>query len=398
MAITAEKMRWIDNVVGKPVCYLLTVYSRLTRLVPRKETRLKAILFTKYLGMGSIVHATPLIRSVKNAYPDARLLFLTFSDNGDFIKSLGLVDEVRCIRTDNLLFFLVDVLRSIRYLRKQKIDCVLNMEFFSKFGAILSFLSGARLTVGYYLKEPWRSRLLSHKVYYNHYKHIAEIFMALGYAIDAGSKDLALEKPLIPPEGKRYIHHFYEEHGINNTHWKIVVNINTSGLFLNRAWPLTNFSTLIEKIITTYGAYIILIGGKGDIPRVEAVVTSLGNHPKAVNLAGKTSVAQLLALMEQVDLVITNDSGPLHLAVMMGTPTISFFGPESPLQYGPHGDNHTVLYKGYYCSPCLHVYNEKNSRCTDNICLKHVSVDEVFAAVERHHAKREHPSHEKLRI
>jgi ADP-heptose:LPS heptosyltransferase len=144
-------MRWIDNVVGKPVCYLLTVYSRLADLIPRKEKPLKTILLTKYLGMGSIVHATPLIRSVKNKYPDARVLFLTFSDNGDFIKSLGLVDEVHCIRTDNLLFFLTDVLASLRHLRKRQIDCVLNMEFFSKFGAIMSFLSGARLTVGYYL-------------------------------------------------------------------------------------------------------------------------------------------------------------------------------------------------------------------------------------------------------
>jgi ADP-heptose:LPS heptosyltransferase len=85
--------------------------------------------------------------------------------------------------------------------------------------------------------------------------------------------------------------------------------------------------------------------------------------------------------LEQVDLVITNDSGPLHLAVMMGTPTISFFGPESPVQYGPRGEKHTVMYKGYYCSPCLHVYNEKNSSCEDNICLKDISVDEVFKMV-----------------
>ena len=171
------------------------------------------------------------------------------------------------------------------------------------------------------------------------------------------------------------------------------MNINTGGLFFNRSWSLTNFSALIEKIINTYGAYIILIGGKSDILRVEEIAASLGTHQKVVNLAGKTSVTQLLALMEQVDLVITNDSGPLHLAVMMGTPTISFFGPESPLQYGPQGGDHTVLYKGYYCSPCLHIYNEKNSRCTDNICLKHISVDEVFAVVERYHAKREQPSH-----
>ena len=83
-------------------------------------------------------------------------------------------------------------------------------------------------------------------------------------------------------------------------------------------------------MVTVYGSKIILIGGEGDIPRVREIVASLNDDKHVVNLAGKTNITQLLALLEQVDLVISNDSGPLHLAVMMGTPTISFFGPESP--------------------------------------------------------------------
>jgi len=396
MSITTEQMRWIDNVVGKPVCYLLTVYALLMNLFPKKEKHLKKILFTKYLGMGSIVQATPLIRSVKIKYPEARIIFLTFVDNKALITALGLIDEVLCIRTNTLLVFLADVLGSLRHLRKERIDCVLNLEFFSKFGAIMSFLSGARITVGYYLKEPWRSHLISHKVYYNHYKHIAEIFMALGNAIEASSKDLSLEKPVIPAEETRHVHRLFEEHGIKNHHFNIAVNINTSSLSLNRSWPLTNFANLIAKMADAYGTRIILIGGKGDIRRVEEMVALLGTHQKAVNLAGKTSITQLLALMEQIDLVITNDSGPLHLAVMMGLPTISFFGPESPLQYGPQGANHTVLYKGYYCSPCLHVYNEKNSKCRDNICLKDISVDEVFEVVARYYRSWEQGSRKEI--
>ena len=398
MAITAEQMRWIDNIVGKPIGYLLTLYSPIRHLFPKKEKPLKTILFTKYLGMGSIVQATPLIRSIRNTYPDARLIFLTFADNEGFIKSLGTINEVVCIRTDNLSVFLRDVLTSLYHLRKEKIDCVLNLEFFSKFGAIMSFLSGARLMVGYYLKEPWRTHLITHKVYYNHYKHITEIFMALGNAIESGSRDLSLEKPAVPAEEKRYVHRLFEEHGIKNHHFKVAVNSNTSGLSLNRSWPLANFTTLIEKMADACEARIILIGGKGDIRRVGKIVASLGNNQSVFNLAGTTSIAQLLALMEEVDLVISNDSGPLHLAVMMGTSTISFFGPESPLQYGPQGGKHTVLYRGYYCSPCLHVYNEKNSRCKDNICLKDISVDEVFEVVTRYYRAWEQQSGKEISV
>jgi ADP-heptose:LPS heptosyltransferase len=374
-------MRWIDNFVGKPICYLLTSYGWVKHLFPSKKKPVKTILLTKYLGMGSIVQATPLIRSIKSTYPEARLIFLTFYDNEGLIKSLGLIDEVLSIRTDSLLSFSLDVIRSLYQLKKKEVDTVLNLEFFSKFGAIITFLSGAQTTIGYYLREPWRTYLISHKVYYNHYKHISEVFMALGKAIDASSKNLSLERPIVNSDERSYIHYIFEEHGIKNNQWKVVVNVNTSWLSSNRCWPLSRFSSLIEKIVNEYGAKIILIGAKRDIPLVEELTFATSIDQNIVNLTGKTNITQLLALLEQVDLVITNDSGPLHLAVMMGTPTISFFGPESPVQYGPRGEKHTVMYKGYYCSPCLHVYNEKNSRCEDNICLKDISVDEVFKVV-----------------
>ena len=396
MPITIEQMRWIDNYLGKPICYLLELYAWAKQLFSKeKEKPIKKILFTKYLGMGSIVQATPLIRSVKQNYPESKIIFITFYDNKDLIKSLGLIDEVLCVRTDNFLVFLSDVLGSLYHLKKEKVDIVLNLEFFSKFGTIISFLSGAEITTGYYLREPWRTYLISHKVYYNHYKHISEVFMALGDTIGASSKDLSLERPMIQSGERSYILHLFEKHGIKNHHWKVVVNINTSGLSLNRSWPLPNFTNLIEKVVKAYGAKIILIGGKRDIPRVGEVVDALSNNQNVINLAGKTSIEQLLALLEQVNLVITNDSGPLHLAIMMGTSTISFFGPESPIQYGPRGDKHTIIYKGYYCSPCLHVYNEKSSRCEDNICLKDISVDEVFKIVAQFYRDWEQTTHER---
>ena len=138
-------------------------------------------------------------------------------------------------------------------------------------------------------------------------------------------------------------------------------------------------------MVDAYTTKIILIGAKRDLPRVDELISLTGNSQNVINLVGKTNIPQLLALLEQVDLVISNDSGPLHLAVMMGTPTISFFGPESPVQYGPREEKHTIMYKSYYCSPCLHVYNEKNSSCEDNICLKDISVDEVFKVVAHYY-------------
>jgi len=92
-------------------------------------------------------------------------------------------------------------------------------------------------------------------------------------------------------------------------------------------------------------------------------------------------VEELLPFLRGCDLFITNDSGPLHMAALVGTPTVSFFGPETPEFYGPLGDSETtaVFYKHLYCSPCLSAYNVKTPVCGgDNRCLQAITVDEVL--------------------
>jgi heptosyltransferase-2 len=109
---------------------------------------------------------------------------------------------------------------------------------------------------------------------------------------------------------------------------------------------------------------------------------SLPAHPNLIDLCGRISVEQLVLLLQRSDLFIGNDSGPLHLAVAAGTPTVSFFGPETPALYGPRGEGHVVLYKDLPCSPCLNVYHSKeNSSCRDNVCMNSIEVEEAWTAV-----------------
>ena len=102
-----------------------------------------------------------------------------------------------------------------------------------------------------------------------------------------------------------------------------------------------------------------------------------------LNVAGKFSLEELCGLLTKSELLITNDSGPLHIAEALAVPTISFFGPETPLLYGPTGDTHVVFYKGIYCSPCLNVHNQKKAPCNgNNVCMQLISPDDVFASTK----------------
>ena len=82
--------------------------------------------------------------------------------------------------------------------------------------------------------------------------------------------------------------------------------------------------------------------------------------------------------------LVTNDSGPLHIAELIRTRTVSFFGPETPVLFGPLGEGHKVLYKGINCSPCITVYNAKTVRCIRKVpeCVSRISPDEAFRAVK----------------
>ncbi|MBU0518104.1 glycosyltransferase family 9 protein, partial [bacterium] len=160
------------------------------------------------------------------------------------------------------------------------------------------------------------------------------------------------------------------------------INVNASDVAIERRWPLENFAALADLLSQRLGANVILVGAPDEVPYVERAIAMMRETP--VNLSGRTTLREVIALMDRMHLFITNDSGPLHLAYAMGTPTISLFGPETPLRYGPIGKKHSAVYKQIDCSPCLNFGNLKRSNCQqEGRCMKEIKVHEIFELVER---------------
>lgn len=185
-----------------------------------------------------------------------------------------------------------------------------------------------------------------------------------------------------------FIEALLRKNGVRQGREIVCVNVNAGEMCLERRWPGNRFAELIREILRRGLATVVLIGAPGEQAYVQSVVDLVGPAPDLVNLAGELSVEQLLALLKRARFLLTNDAGPLHLASACGTPTIALFGPESPLLYGPVGNGHMVFYKRVHCSPCLTVANDKTPPCRgNNICMSAISVEEVFAAVERYLGK-----------
>ncbi len=382
-----KMMKFIDSFVGIPVCLILTVYARLKKIFVKSKknnVEVKKILLFKFFGMGSIILSTPMIRALKQKYPQARIYFLSFGSNLEICNLIDLIDRVYVIKTDNLYLFIKGLIFAVSALRKEKLDISIDMEFFSKFSLIMSVLIGAKTKTGFFLREIWRENLLDHHIYYNHYKHLTEIYCSMVRPLGVECHDFSLYKPPVLKD-KREETILLLQDKIDLANQAIVcVNVNASDLCPERRWPKDNFITLMTKLLDNYDDQVklVLIGSPGEQSYVQEVYRAIPEkHRKEIlDLSGKTSVYILLELFRMSRLLITNDSGPLHFAEMVGLESISFFGPETPLLYGPLGKNHTVFFKELYCSPCLNVYNVKTAFCDgDNKCMQSITVDEVFA-------------------
>ena len=153
--------------------------------------------------------------------------------------------------------------------------------------------------------------------------------------------------------------------------------LNAGGNWPLKRWPAKSFVQLAKTIYEKYGLKTVLPGGKVDIDASENIAKQAGGC--CVVLAGKTTLGQSLALYKRSRLVISSDTGPLHLAHSVGADVMGVFGPTRPSVTGPRGSGRsTVLFKDIGCNkaPCYHL------ACADNVCMQAISVEDVMHAIQ----------------
>jgi len=386
--LSFTKMRFMDRYLGSLLC---SGFSLLDRAEHRPERsleeplQLQKILVTKYFGMGSLILATPMVRALRRRYPNAHIDLLTIEQNRKLTEILPVFDQLYTVETRSLWSVVRSMIAALRHIRRQRYDVVIDAEFFSRLSSLVSYFARARYSVGFYLPEIWRGNFLTHPVHFNYYRHAILAFMALAKSVGAESSDYALEPPAISTDIVDNVRAKLQAMAVQPGQRIVCVNVNTGPLSPERRWPEENFAELIRLVLCEFReTTILLIGAPSDLPLVTDVHNLLGSDAqgRVFNIAGKFSLAELCGLLTMSEALISNDSGPLHLAEALTIPTVSFFGPETPLIYGPTGEGHVVFYKGIYCSPCLNVHNQKKAPCNgNNVCMKLISPDEVFASL-----------------
>ncbi len=390
-------MRRIDYYVGIPACFLLTLLVRvIERLRPRRTDERRRVLFIELSEMGSTILAAATISRVQERYGKDGTFFTIFHKNAPSLRLLGLFPEsqIFTLRDDSLVHLAVDLLRFARRCRAAGVDTVIDFELFSRVSSILSLVSGAPTRVGFhnYRGEGlYRGEHLTHRVHYNPYQHMAQNFMALVEALDSETGELPQPKRVIPvqpppvrigtePGAYEYVRReLASRYAITPEHRIVVVNHDAGSLLPIRSWPVARFTDLVRLLLAADPKVLVVLMGIPEAAASAATIAAAVGDPRCIDFVGRTrTLSDLVQLFHQSDLLITNDSGPAHFATLTPIKSITLFGPETPVLYGPLGANAVNLYAHLACSPCLSALNHRDSPCTDNKCLQAISVNEVF--------------------
>jgi len=388
-----ETQRLIDRTVGTIICRIFSVYYKIFRKEsPPAETR--RILIILLSEMGALVLGYPMFQCLKQKFPGAALHIMLFEKNREVVELLGVIppENIITINDRSMPVFVKSALAALVDMRKLKLDTVIDCELFSRISSIFSFLSGAATRVGFHPHTQeglYRGNFINRPVLYNPYHHISRQFLTLVDAIDSptdpkAKRLMAEEKLEIPAmklgaqeiedAKKRLLDKAPAVEG-----QKIVLIYPGGGLLPIRAWPLEYYCGLAEELLRR--GYAVCIIGLAEDKNVARKILSHTQSEKCVDLTGYTkTIRELMLIFHFSSLLITNDGGPGHFAAMTPIPTMIFYGPETPLLYGPIDEKALTLFLGLSCSPCVTAYNHRNSPCDgDNVCLKKIEPEFVLA-------------------
>jgi len=391
--MNVDFQRAVDRFVGVPLCRTLSLFPR-ARDRAEGVPPPKRILVVLLSEMGSLVLAQPMFSRLREKYPNASFYALVFQKNREVLELLEALpdDNILTLRDGSLTALATDSVAALRTLRRFRIDAVVDCELFARLSAILSFLSGARIRVGFerHTQEGlYRGGFINRSVLYNPYQHIVHQFVTLAEAIDGHGaptvkRSVPREAPALPPmvlrDGEleamkpRLETDFPEAKGK-----RLVLVYAGGGLLPIRAWPRASFEELVAGLVAEDYA-VGIIGLDGDKAEAQAIQAHVGSE-RCLDMTGYTAtVRELMLIFHLADLLVTNDGGPGHFAAMTSISSIILFGPETPALYGSLSPRAFHFYQGLSCSPCLTAYNHRNSPCDgDNQCLKTIPARNVLA-------------------
>jgi len=315
------------------------------------RNKVSRILIIKLRGIGDVILTTGIIQNLKTAFPGASIDYLTEKPSKAALTGINELNEILLLeRNSNAKKF-----KLIKAIRNRKYDLVI--DFFSNpTTALITFFSGAKYRAGF----PYRGRTYAYNLFgpgdrqkYHsadlHFKFIEDL------GIKIHTKELLFS---LSEEEKTFSSEFIAEAGLKDKH---VIGLSPSGGWNSKKCPADKFAQFANAVSKKYDVAFLVVWGPGDYEDAEKIKELLGT--RAI-IAPPTTIKQMASLMSKCDLVIANDSGPMHISAAMAVPTLALFGPTDPALQGPYGPkNQTVSLDTLECIMCNLTECPKKQEC-----------------------------------
>lgn len=337
----------------------------LTHKMKIDKPSIKKILLIKLRGIGDVILSTVVLENIKQEFPSAQIHFLTQKPSDQLIQDLPEINKV-------LLFDRKDLLgriQLIRNVRKEKYDLVIDF-YTNPFTAQVTFLSGAKLRAGF----PYRGRKYAYNLYGVEERgkyHAADLHLEFikKLGIETSSNVMKCDHG---NAGEKFAKDFIAN---NFPKEKMVAGISPSGSWTSKKVPPEIFAEIADRVKLKYDCEILIVWGPEDETECNQIINSM--KTKAVK-APSTNIKEMAALCGNVDFLIANDSGPMHIATALGTPVLSIHGPTDPKLQGPYQYKHEWINKiDLHCIICNLTecpYNQE--------CFRELPVEDIIKKVE----------------
>lgn len=380
---TAARLR-LDARVGRPLARLagrlLPPVARLRGHPPRVER----IVVAKFAGLGSILHATPLLRALAASFPEARIGFATTRTNAELARRLDGVHDVTALDDRSLRGLLLSGPGALLSLARPAADLYFDLETYSALATVVSLLCAPRSRLALHREDlPYKASAGARLASFGPRVPIRQAYLDLARL--AGAREMRgaeLSAPRVTEADREALARTLAAAGLPAGRRYVVVNPNASDLRLERRWPAESFAGLIAALAPQWP--LAVVGTTGERGYVAALLASLPPAARAAtfDLSGRLALGELLALVAGAAVVVSNDSGPMHMGVAFGVPTVCLFGPCNPEPYAVPGPRTAIFYVRQPCSPCVH--DAGPAPCGgDNVCMKAIGVEDVLAATRR---------------
>jgi heptosyltransferase-1 len=325
------------------------------------------ILVVKPSSLGDIVHSLPFLNAIRGYFPESEIHWVVAKGFEGLLEGHPMIGKLWILHKDNWRKInragetAKEITALFRKLRKEHYDLVVDLQGLLRSGLITA-ATGAPTRVGFREAREGSRLFYTHTVEGGRDIHAVDRYLKIARFLGCPIDTICF--PFPPPADASDIRLRFtlpEEYAVlvPGARWE------------TKKWAPESFGTLASRLQLKS----VIVGSRGDQDIAQTIIE--GSQGNAVSLVGKTGLKELIEIMRNAKFVVSNDSGPMHIAAALGIPVFALFGPTDPRRTGPYGDIHTVLREKIPCAPCL------KRKCNELKCMRGISVRSVSDAITR---------------